>query len=191
MFPQGKIVKALQLEAKDRGFSPDEDGAGGYSALHVRRGDLQYKKVKIPAEEWYENTMDVWRPQEILYIATDERNKTFFDPIANHHQVRFLDDYYELANLGNLDPNWFGMIDTIVASRGRAFAGTFFSTFTGYINRLRGYHGMTMKDSWYSYLPRKTKMHTWDDVNDLVFAYEWPEGWAGIDTDVEPDKQVF
>ena len=91
----------------------------------------QYKKVKLPAEEWYENTKEVWQPKEILFIATDERNKTFFDPIAQHHELRFLDDYFELAGLGNLDPNYFGMIDTIVASRGRAFAGTWFSTFTG------------------------------------------------------------
>ena len=92
---------------------------------------FQYKKVKLPAEEWYENTKEIWKPKEILFIATDERNKTFFDPIAQHHELRFLDDYFELAGLGNLDPNYFGMIDTIVASRGRAFAGTWFSTFTG------------------------------------------------------------
>jgi len=159
--------------------------------MHARRGDLQYKKVKIPAEEWYENTKEVWKPQEILYIATDERNKTFFDPIAKHHEIRFLDNYFELAGLGDLDPNWFGMIDTIVASRGRAFAGTFFSTFTGYINRLRGYHGLSMKDSWYSWLPRKNKMHEWEHVNDFAYAYEWPEGWVGIDADVEPNKEVF
>lgn len=181
----------MQLEAKERGFKIDDEGAGGFSALHVRRGDLQYKRVKIPAEEWYENTKEVWMPQEILYIATDERNKTFFDPIAKHHEIRFLDDYFDLANLGDLDPNWFGMIDTIVASRGRAFAGTFFSTFTGYINRLRGYHGMTMKDSWYSWLPRKTRMHEWEHVDTMVYSYEWPEGWVGIDADVESNKDVF
>jgi hypothetical protein len=32
------------------------------------------------------------------------------------------------------------MIDQLVASRGRIFYGCWFSTFTGYINRLRGYH---------------------------------------------------
>ena len=33
---QGKIVKALQLEGRDRGFTVDEEGGGGYSALHIR-----------------------------------------------------------------------------------------------------------------------------------------------------------
>jgi hypothetical protein len=127
----GKIVKALQAEGKDRGFPTDDEGGGGYSAMHIRRGDFQFKKVKLPAEEWYENTKEIWKPKEIIFIATDERDKSFFDPIAQHYDIRFLDDYWDLAKLGDLDPNYFGMIDTIVSSRGRAFAGTFFSTFTG------------------------------------------------------------
>jgi len=187
----GKIVKALQAEAAERGFDPDEEGAGGFSALHVRRGELQYKKVKIPAEEWYENTKEIWKPKEILFIATDERNKTFFDPLAAHFDIRFLDDYFELAGLGDLDPNYFGMIDTIISSRGRAFAGTWFSTFTGYINRMRGYHGMTMMDTWYSFLPNKEKSHHWENIDHFAFAFEWPDGWIGIDGDVTPSKDVF
>jgi hypothetical protein len=187
----GKIVKALQLEATQRGFSTDENGGGGFSAMHIRRGDFQYKRVKLPAEEWYENTKEIWQPKEIMYIATDERNKTFFDPITKHHDLRYLDDYFELADLGNLDPNYFGMIDTIVASRARAFAGTWFSTFTGYINRMRGYHGMTMQDSWYSFLERKTAPHQWVNVNRSAYAYEWPACWMGIDADVVPSKDIF
>ena len=129
----GKIVKALQIEGIERGFNPDEEGGGIFSAMHIRRGDFQYKKVKISAEKWYENTKEVWKPNEIIYIATDERDKSFFDPIAKHHDIRFLDDYWDLASLGDIDPNYFGMIDTIVSSRARAFAGTWFSTFTGYV----------------------------------------------------------
>lgn len=127
----GKIVKALQAEATQRGFEVDDEGGGGYSAMHIRRGDFQYKKVKISAEAWLANTQEVWQPKEILFIATDERNKTFFDPIGRYYDIRFLDDYWDLASLGDLDPNYFGMIDTIVSSRARAFAGTWFSTFTG------------------------------------------------------------
>ena len=52
--------------------------------------------------------------------------------------MRFLDDYWDMAGLGDLDPNYMGMIDTIVASRGRVFGGTWFSTFSGYITRMRG-----------------------------------------------------
>jgi hypothetical protein len=187
----GKIVQALQLEGKSRGFEVDDEGGGGFSALHVRRGDLQYKRVKIPASEWYENTKEIWQDKEILYVATDERNKTFFDDLAVHYDLRYLDDYWDMAGLGDLDPNYMGMIDTIVASRGRAFCGTFFSTFTGYINRLRGYHGMTMMDSWYSFLPKKTHMHEWTKVDHTAFSFEWPDGWVGIDADTSPNKDKF
>jgi len=83
------------------------------------------------------------------------------------------------------------MIDTIVASRGRAFAGTWFSTFSGYISRLRGYQGLSMMDTWYSYLPKKTAMHEWNLVDDFAYAFEWPDGWMGIDRDEWPPKDKF
>lgn len=93
----GKIVLALQEESKKRGFELDEEGGGGYSSFHVRRGDLQYKKVKISGEEWQQNTKELFLPKEILYIATDERDKSFFDPLAEHHDLKFLDDYWDYA----------------------------------------------------------------------------------------------
>mmetsp|Transcript_5995 Transcript_5995/g.7636 ORF Transcript_5995/g.7636 Transcript_5995/m.7636 type:complete len:605 (+) Transcript_5995:30-1844(+) len=188
----GKIVLALQEEGNKRGFSLDKEGGGGFASLHVRRGDLQYKKVKISAEEWYENLKETFQDNEIIYIATDERNKTFFDPIKQHTDVKFLDDYWKMAKLDDLDPNYMGMIDTIVASRGRVFGGTFRSTFTGYINRMRGYHGMTMKSSYYSFLEKKNVTHEWKEHYDgISFAYEWPDGWVGIDGEKEPSKDIF
>ena len=169
----GKIIHALN----------DEAAGNGWSSLHVRRGDLQYKQVKIPAEEWLNNTIDVWRKGEVLFIATDERNKTFFDPFKEHYTIRFLDDYWDLAGLGSLESNFLGMVDTIVASNGRAFAGTWFSTFSGYINRMRGYLGHSLKDSWYGWLPRKDAMHEWKYIEGNIPAREWPLGWTGIDGD--------
>ena len=199
----GKIVKALQWEGKQPSdgqkrlsaaadpLDVGSDGSGGYSAMHVRRGDLQYQKVKLPAHTWWNNTRELWKRDEIVYIATDERNLSWFNPIARHCRVRFLSDYWDFANLSHLDPNYMGMIDTIVASRGRVFAGTWFSTFSGYINRMRGYHGLSMMDSWYSYMPRKTALHNWTDVDHSAYAYEWPAGWAGIDADVVPTKDKY
>jgi len=32
---------------------------------------------------------------------------------------------------------------------------------------------MTMKDSWYSFLPKKTHMHEWSVMDFAGFAYEW------------------
>ena len=188
----GKVVKALRKEGAERGFEVDADTeVGGFSAMHIRRGDLQFKSVKFGPEEWWENTKEIWKPKEILYIATDERNKTFFDPLKEHAEIRFLDDYFDEFHLGDLDPNYLGMIDTIIATHGRAFAGTFFSTFSGYIIRMRGYKGTPMRDSYYSLLKRKYEMQKWHDGPKQIFSHEWQDGWLGIDGDTEPEHAII
>lgn len=172
----GKIVHALRKE-------------GEFSTLHIRRGDLQFHEVKISAQEWYNNSKDHWKPNEILYIASDERNKTWFEPLAAHHELRFLDDYWDMAKLGELDSSLIGMVETIVASHGRTFTGTWFSTFSGYIVRLRGYLGHSSKTSYYSYLPRKTIMHPFEFPHGNYHAREFQSGWVGIDGDTAVDHE--
>ena len=59
-----------------------KEGLGrGYSAFHVRRGDFQYKEVKVSAEVLLKNVGQFIPQNELLYIATDEKNKSFFDPL--------------------------------------------------------------------------------------------------------------
>jgi len=188
----GKIIKALQDEGRAAGLSIDANGAGGYSALHIRRGDFQYKKMKLSGDEWLMNTRDVLKKNEILYIATDEADKDFFDPFRRAgFKLHFLSDYIESAALEGMDPNIMGMVETVVCSQGRTFIGTFRSTFSGYINRLRGYRGLPAKTSFYGSAEYKLKHHDWANVNRDTYAREWPDGWIGIDADVEPSHDVF
>jgi hypothetical protein len=42
------------------------------STYHIRRGDFQYKEVKLPSGELFNNTAYLFRPGELLFIATDE-----------------------------------------------------------------------------------------------------------------------
>jgi hypothetical protein len=178
----GKIVHALNAEF------------GTWSSWHVRRGDFQYKSTRLSIEEWYNNTKDVLKPNEPIYIATDERNKTFFDPLQSKwgHKIHFLDDFDGMVHLNHMDPTYLGMMDTIVAASGRTFTGTWFSTYSGYINRLRGYQGMSMKNSWYSWLERKDRMQKWEYPNGNHPAREWPIAWTGIDGDewVEEEQKA-
>ena len=55
---------------------------------------------------------------ELLYVATDERNQTFFDPFRKRFPrgVRFLDDFIDVADLKNVNPNYLGMIDQVVCT---------------------------------------------------------------------------
>jgi hypothetical protein len=49
-YAAGKVVRSFQKKGMAKGFTNDEEGVGSYSSLHVRRGELQFKEVKIPAE---------------------------------------------------------------------------------------------------------------------------------------------
>jgi hypothetical protein len=112
----------------------------------------------------------------------------FFDNFAAKHELRFLDDYVDMANLSSLATEHLGMIDVIVASRGRAFAGTFYSTFSGYITRLRGYYGMSKYSTFYSWNPKKYEMQNGDFfAPSNEFNREYAIGWIAIDG----DEKVF
>ena len=95
------------------------------------------------------------------------------------------------------------MIDQLVASKGRTFVGAYFSTFTGYINRLCGYHAYTPKpkesDSssgleeprdgglnsyYYTPLEKKYDMRVYKAVHHFMWAREFPIAWRDIDHDV-------
>ena len=59
------------------------------------------------------NTREWLKPRETLYIATDEKNKTFFSPLVAEYNVKYLDDYFEEAGLNVIDPNQYGMIEQV------------------------------------------------------------------------------
>jgi hypothetical protein len=117
---------------------------GDFDSFHVRRGDFQFKRTRIEATEIYDNVKNVLSDNRTLFIATDERNKSFFDPLKEHYTVRFLDDYKHLligvntyvceswvklflfdfcsSPLADVPRrNFYGMIDQLVASRGQLF----------------------------------------------------------------------
>ena len=127
-----RIVAAVRERAKRRGW----DG-GNFDTMHIRRGDFQFKDVRIEASEILKNSRDVLTVNKTVYVATDERDKNFFKPIRDGgYDLVFLDDFKSL--LVGVNTNYFGMIDQLVASRGDWFLGCWHSTFTGFIMRMRG-----------------------------------------------------
>ena len=166
-----------------------------FDTLHVRRGDFQYKVTRYDAPDICKQTTKQIPDGTTVYIATDERKKDFFDPIKEHYDVLFLDDFID--KLPGINTNYYGMIDQLVASRGRKFFGCWFSTFTGYINRLRGYHHhqdnyktpkekhddvMGIVPSWYYALTDRYDhmQHFWP-VKKSFYAREFPTSWRLID----------
>jgi len=162
------------------------EGGGSFSSLHVRRGDFQWKGMRISAEEWLENTRGALREGEVLYISTDEQDRKFFAPLDGRYRLRFLTDFPEATAPGSLsDPNFQSMIEVLVASQGRHFVGTYFSSFSAYIGRLRGYKGIDRQLMTYSHLERMNATHEFVWPKSSYSAREFPLGWVGIDGDEE------
>jgi len=132
----GRVVEAVRLRSSSKGTAGGGDGV--FDSMHIRRGDFQYKKTRLSAPELLERSKGKLYPGGVVYIATDERDKSFFDPFRSEYDIVFLDDYKHV--LHGINENYYGMLDQLVASKGRVFIGTFFSTLSGYINRMRGYY---------------------------------------------------
>ena len=80
-----------------------------FDSFHIRRGDFQYKKTRVSAEEILEMAKKKIPPESCIYIGTDERDQSFFQPLKDYyHDVLFLDDF--LGELKGINSNYFGMI---------------------------------------------------------------------------------
>ncbi len=111
-----------------------------YYSIHIRRNDFQYKQLFISCEEILENIKEIIPQGSKLYIATDHREKEFFEPLIKNYQVYFYEDIKEQVSLYNeFDVNWIPIIEQLICTRGIKFIGNSHSTLSSYIFRLRGY----------------------------------------------------
>lgn len=136
----GEIVKRIMLNdnpADFESFLPPK-----YVAYHIRRGDFQQTQTRLNAEEILQLTTHLVddKKNRVLYISTDETNRTFFQPFIDaFKQVMFLGDFIEPLGLSNMNQNHIGMVEQVVCAVSDIFIGTPLSTFTAYITRMRGY----------------------------------------------------
>jgi len=186
-----RVVAAVRERARAR--DPKSNPNGVFDTMHIRRGDFQYKETRINSTELYAVSRAEVPEGATLYIATDERDRSFFKPFTAHYDVCFLGDFQHLFQ--GLSKNYYGMLDQLIASRGRTFFGTFYSTFTGYINRVRGYHADKNKlnghevglvESYY-FCPkgRKLAMKKYAPVTKQFWMREFPVAWRDIDRGVD------
>jgi len=194
------IVDAVRQKAREHAVGDDTTNTGTYHSMHIRRGDFQYKETRIDANEIYENIADLFAENSTVFVATDERDKAFFDPLRKHYHLYFLDDFLHLLP-EHFNKNYYGMLDQRIASRGKVFAGAYFSTFTGYINRMRGYHSQKEKSpegyldgalESYFYVPKehKNEISTYSSLKGPLWGREFPTGWRDIDHDLESSHIV-
>jgi hypothetical protein len=182
-----RIIQAVREKSRQGG------NKGEYDAFHIRRGDFQYKATRVEASEIYNISKDVIPEKSTVYIGTDERNKTFFNDLSKHYDISFLDDYLHLVE--GMNPSYYGMLDQLITSRSRFFFGCWFSTFTSYVNRLRGHHSQKAKlkgynegviQSWYYAMPeKKLTMREFWPVKKAFHAREFPTSWLNIDMHID------
>ena len=184
------LAGATEMESND-----DDDAS--FHTMHIRRGDFQYEDVRLTAEQIYEDNVRNWfTPGKVVFVATDEKDMKFFDPLRKHYRLLFLKDYQHL--LTEVDYHNYGMIDQLVASMGDVFVGAYFSTFSGYIQRLRGYHSQKselpgfekgeLRTSYY-YAPdslafTRLLMQEYKPVKKEFWEREFPVAWRDLDNPV-------
>ena len=255
-----------------------------YAAVHARRNEFQFVESnrKLGAEGLRDVVLRAARRNEPIFVATDEADATFFDPIRRTGRpVVLLSELLEAAtnasrgsapaprrdgvawpspavldDLVRLNPNELGFVDALVSSRGRAesrrsgglsarrrrrdasaesparrrrslrnihvaprggaatssnvakvssgareerasrsvpgrrsqgrtFTGSWFSTFTGLVDRLRGYGGAPDNSSFFTAPDRWAAFQGFEKVRSPLYMREWPQAWRGIDGDFD------
>lgn len=187
-----RIVAAIRAISRERG-----DPTGSFDTFHIRRSDFQnlptFQEMAMPAEAiYFQNSKGIIPENRTVFIATDEKNNSYFDPLREHYHCLFLNDFKK--ELNDLPPSMYGMVDQLVASKGDVFFGVYYSTFTGYINRLRGYHSQKQKlpgyeqgmiNSYYytteQHASLRNIMREYQSISKTSWAREYPVAWRDID----------
>lgn len=118
---------------------------GEYHAVVVRRNEFiqYYPQTDINIETIHKHIAEAAPPGSQLLIATDEIDRSFFDLLTRRYRVLYVRDLVTQA-APSLD--WSqryrtSCIEQNLCALADSFVGTRLSTFSAYINRLRGYHG--------------------------------------------------
>ncbi|KAK1746899.1 GDP-fucose protein O-fucosyltransferase family protein [Skeletonema marinoi] len=112
-----RVVAAIRDRARRR--DPTGNSNGDFDSFHIRK--LSIQKCMVEADQIYENSKDELQENATVFVATDHKEKPFFKALADHYDLVFLSDFKE--ELKDVNTNYFGMIDQLVASRGRVFFG--------------------------------------------------------------------
>ena len=150
---------------------------------------MQFKQQIISIDQIYLSTKDILKPNSTVFIATDDKNKAYFEVLRQHYDICFLDDFAD--EIKSLNSNLFGIIDQIIASKGDIFFGTALSTLTAYANRLRGYYSIRDKLPGYE-LGKLQSFHFAKEGRDRtmteyfapsvpLWSLEFPMAWRDID----------
>ena len=144
---------------------------GDYDAVHIRRGDFKYTQTQW-TEDLYKNLEALLdgsvRKSVPLYIATDEPDLSMFDFLKEKYNTIFLKDLTQSSKSHEL------VLDTIICANAKNFYGSRMSTYSDYINIVRGYNGeidhhrkslnFDRKQIQYNKYPWESEPYNWQDL---------------------------
>lgn len=105
-----RVISALRNHARQQ--SPTNlDGA--YDAVHIRRGDFQqqFPDTEMDANEILAALKERVAPGSTLFICTNERDLSFFSPLKEVYDCKFLGDFGSL--LSEINPNTFPLVEQV------------------------------------------------------------------------------
>jgi hypothetical protein len=158
-----EMMKNLVVDGK----SVIPPGALVYVSTDDPKGECKGCRVQaIPCEKYEAGKKPVGCPEDTSWDAFRRAG----------WEVRFLDDFLARGALKGVNTNVYGMVESIVCSKSTVFAGTYFSTFSGYIHRMRGYHGLGEETYYHS--ARHVLFARMKKSVGHGFSREWRAGWT-------------
>ncbi len=108
---------------------------GDYNSVHVRRNDflICHGDKLVPSDLLLEKLYAFFERSKPLYIATDEKDLSFFDPVREKYDIYFYKDFD--FNTTSLETD---VMDQVICAESDIFMGTYLSTYTKRINVMRG-----------------------------------------------------
>jgi hypothetical protein len=119
---------------------------GSYNAVHVRRNDFaeirDFNLQEVNASDKLCNRLlEIYDTDVPLYIATDEKNESFFAEVKEKFNVFFFKDFG--YNVNKIEE---AVLEQVICSQAEEFYGTYLSTYTTRINVMRGLEGKQVCD---------------------------------------------
>jgi hypothetical protein len=173
---------------------------GVYDAIHIRGPSFEDLHSDVNTNpEWIMHDIAKHIPKgATLYIATDHADPSWFDPLREQYHLYFASDFRGVFD--SLMPWYLEMVEQLICARSRTFVGTYYSTFSAYINRLRGYYRERDRDSqagdergaiasyYASPVAIKKEMMVYRALRKPLWMREFPTAWLDINQDVAPAK---
>lgn len=115
-----------------------------FNAIHVRRTDRTLSSGVKQPQHWLQRLqkLKALNLTKTLYIATDERNKTWFKPFRQAgYNVLFAEDFADQLQPKDMDGIFIqdvsGLCEQLICVHANNFVGSRYSSFTTFIERMR------------------------------------------------------